>query len=68
MIVKAASDAEDGPSVTEIMILGSVPTSVAVGVPVSAPVVVLKLAQEGLFWMLKVRVDPLGPLAVGVKL
>ena len=40
---------------------------VVVGVPVSAPVVVLKVAQVGIFCTAKVAV-PLLTVAVGVKL
>jgi hypothetical protein len=39
-----------------------------VGVPVSAPVVALKLAQLGLFWIENVRVPPAGLVVVGPKL
>jgi hypothetical protein len=38
---------------TLMRMLLSVPTSEAVGVPESVPFVLLKLAQAGLFWMLK---------------
>jgi hypothetical protein len=44
------------------------PAFAAVGVPVKAPVVVLKFAQPGLFWMANVKVVPaFASLAVGVK-
>src|SRR6185295_8447185 len=46
--------------------LENVPTDA--GVPESLPVEVLKLAQEGLFWMLKVSALPSASLAVGWKL
>jgi len=46
--------------------LENVPTDA--GVPESLPVEVLKLAQDGLFWMLKVSVLPSASLAVGWKL
>ena len=38
------------------------------GVPESLPVEVLKVAQDGLFWMLKVSVSPSASLPVGWKL
>jgi hypothetical protein len=44
-----------------------VPTLELEGVPLRAPVVVLKLAQDGILTMLKESVRPEGPLAVGVK-
>lgn len=55
------------PSVTEMVMLESVPTSLLVGVPVSSPVKVLKLAHDGMFLMENVRVPPLGSETVGVK-
>ena len=45
-----------------------VPALAAAGVPVSWPLVVLKLAQEGLFKILNVSFAPPGLLTVGVKL
>ena len=47
VIEKAASETELVPSLTEMTMPELVPA--AVGVPVSAPVVLLKLAQEGAF-------------------
>jgi hypothetical protein len=44
-----------------------VPTSALLGVPVSAPVTVLKLAHAGLFAMEKPSVPPLGLVVVGTK-
>ena len=38
------------------------------GVPESVPVEVLKLAQDGLFWIVKVSVSPSASLPVGWKL
>jgi hypothetical protein len=43
-----------------------VPTLVAAGVPESLPVAVLKVAHDGLFWMLKAAVLPV-LVSVGVK-
>ena len=65
VIAKPGSDAVDVPSETLITMLLYVPA--AVGVPLSAPVVVLKLAQLGLFWMLKLSVAPAAALVVGVN-
>ena len=65
---KGASDARATPSLTLITMFGKLPTFVPAGVPESRPVAGLKLAQEGLPEIEKVRVWPLGPLAVGVKL
>ena len=48
-IVKEGSDAVACPSVTEIVIRAEVPTLAVVGVPERRPLVVLKLAQLGLF-------------------
>jgi hypothetical protein len=45
-----------------------VPVSVDLGLPESWPVEVLKLAQEGEFWMANVIAPPSVSLAVGVKL
>jgi len=45
----------------------NVPTLELEGVPLTAPVDVLKAAQEGRFCTLNVSVSPAGPLAVGVK-
>ena len=56
-------------SVTEITMSEVMPTSELMGVPVSAPVEVLKLAQLGLLVMLNVRLSPVSTSeAVGVKL
>jgi hypothetical protein len=67
VIANAVSDAFNVPSPTLIAMPLVAPTSPAAGVPVSAPVLVLKLAQAGLFVMLNVRVSPSGSLAVGVN-
>jgi hypothetical protein len=63
--VNEASDAEREPSDTLIFTPDVVP--VELGVPLSFPVDVLKLAQEGLFAMENVSVLPSGSLAVGVN-
>jgi len=61
------NDAESVPSVTLMTMLASVPTSPVPGVPDSWPVVVLKAAQVGLFWIENVSAFPAGSLAVGVN-
>jgi len=66
-MLNADSEADWVPSLTLITMFENVPTSELAGVPVRAPVELLNLAQEGMFWMLKLSVIPLGPLAVGVK-
>jgi hypothetical protein len=45
-----------------------IPVSVALGLPDSWPVVALKLAQVGAFWIENVSLPPSESLAVGVKL
>jgi hypothetical protein len=65
-IENAGSDAVACPSLTPIAMFANVPA--AVGVPWSCPVVVLKVAQVGLFATLNVSVVPAsGSLAVGVN-
>ncbi len=67
--LKAAKFVVAVPSDTLMTIPLVVPTSALVGVPVKAPVLVLKLAQVGLLAMLKVKVVPRSSsFAVGVKL
>lgn len=66
-MLNAGRAAEAEPSLTLMTMLANVPTSELVGVPLSLPVLVLKVAQEGMFWMLKLSVAPDGPVAVGVK-
>jgi len=56
------------PSLAAMTILGYVPASGALGVPESSPVARPKLAQAGLFWMLKLRGVPVGLATVGRKL
>ena len=65
VIVNTGSETVSLVSVTEMMMLEYVP---AVAVPVSWPVVVLNVAQLGLFWMLYVSVSPSASAAVGLKL
>ena len=67
VIAKAGREADAVPSLTPITIPEVVPTSAAAGVPLSCPLAVLKLAQEGLFVMEKVRLLPDGSVAVGVN-
>ena len=64
-MLNAGNEALSLPSLTLMMILLKVPA--AVGVPDSCPVVVLKLAQAGLFLIEKVSGLPSGSLAVGVN-
>lgn len=56
VISKLASEVLVIPSLTLIIMLLVVPISMLLGVPVSAPVLVLKLAQSGLFVILNVSV------------
>ena len=63
----ADSAADALPSLTLITTPEVVPTSPAPGVPLSCPLPVLKLAQEGLLMIEKVRVLPDGSVVVGVK-
>lgn len=65
--VKGASEALAAPSLTLITILLELPTLAVFGVPASVPVLVLKLAHDGLPDIENLRVYPLGPFAVGVK-
>src|SRR6185437_3711855 len=67
VIVNAASAALVVPSLTVITMPASVPTSPLAGVPLSCPLAMLKLAQLGLFWILKLSVLPLESLALGVN-
>jgi len=55
------------PSLTLMTMLVYVPKFAALGVPVSAPLAALKLAQTGLPVMAKTSRRPLGSLAVGWK-
>ena len=67
-IAKAAKAILAAPSVTLITMSVVVPTSLLSGVPVRAPVLVLKVAQSGLLVILKVSVSPSTSAAAGVKL
>ncbi len=65
VMLKAAREAVVVPSDTLMMMLLEVPA--AEGVPLNTPVAVLKDAQVGGFWTLKVSVAPVPPVAVGVN-
>src|SRR5262245_20012570 len=67
LIVNAGSETDALPSLTLMTTFEYVPTCAAVGVPVSRPFDVLKVAQAGLFWMLNVSVSLFASLAVGVN-
>jgi len=67
VIANAGNDADALPSLTLITIPEVVPTSAAVGVPLSCPVAVLKLVQGGWLVIENVRVLPDGTVVVGVK-
>ena len=64
-IENAGSAVLTRPSLTLMMMLPKVP--VAVGVPLKRPVVVLKVAQAGRFWMAKPRELPSVSAATGWK-
>ena len=66
-IEKAGSDTDAVPSLTLIRMFAYVPTWADVGAPDRRPVLVLKDAQLGRFWMLNPNVLPSGSLAAGVK-
>lgn len=66
MMLKAPNEVVALPSLTLMMMLLWVP--VAVGVPASVPVEVEKVAQLGLFWILKPNESPFTSLATGRKL
>ena len=57
-MLNAGRDAVVTPSVTEMIIPEVVPTSAAVGVPLSCPVVGLNVAHVGLLTMENVRLVP----------
>jgi hypothetical protein len=68
VIEKTAKDAVSfDVSITLIAISSKDPTSLLLGIPVSPPVEILKLAQEGLFSILKVRLSFSASLTVGVN-
>ena len=54
-------------SLTSMVIIPVMPTLASVGVPVSAPVDLLKVAQAGTLVALKVSASPSGSPAVGVN-
>lgn len=64
---KAASAALSLPSDTVIVISPDVPTFAAAGVPVTAPVLALKLAQAGRPEAVKLSGSPSASLALGVN-
>jgi hypothetical protein len=66
-MVNGAREALLLPSLAAMTISPDVPTSPAVGVPVNAPVVVLKLAQAGWPVIEKVTVPVLAADTVGLK-
>ena len=55
------------PSLTRISMFAYVPTCATVGVPVSCPVTLLKVAHDGRLMMPKRTGSPLPSLAVGTK-
>jgi hypothetical protein len=63
VIVKADSDFDLRPSLTEMRMFENVPA--AVGVPLSRPVLLLKLAQAGRLLTANVSVRPSGSVAKG---
>jgi hypothetical protein len=66
-MVNAGSAAELADVLASITMFLSAPTSAATGVPESKPLLLLKVAQAGLFWMLKLTVWPLAALTVGTN-
>ena len=62
-----ASDADWLPSLTVIVMLLKVPTFVAAGVPVNAPVDELNVAHAGRLVTVNVSVEVVGPVAFGVN-
>jgi len=67
VMLNGASDADAWPSLSLIPMFEIVPTLELEGVPLTVPVAMLNVAQEGRFWTEKPRVVPDGPLALGVK-
>jgi hypothetical protein len=65
VIENAGSEALAAPSATLIRMPAVVPTFAAAGVPDSCPVVLLKVAHDGLFTMENVRVPPAASEALG---
>ena len=66
-ILNAGSAMLEGPSLTLISMFAYVPTSVVAGVPLSSPVLLLKVAHEGWLMIEKVSVMPPGFVVVGVN-
>jgi hypothetical protein len=66
-IVNGARDADAVPLLTDIVMLGNVPTLLEIGVPASCPVVALNDAQGGAFVTENVSVPPLGLDTAGVN-
>ncbi len=67
-IAKAGKVALVVPSLTAMAMFEYVPTLAAVGVPDNSPVALLKVAQLGAFFTLKLSTVPLGSVVAGVKL
>jgi hypothetical protein len=67
-IEKMGSETEVMPSVAAMMIFAYSPASAALGIPESSPVSTPKVAQAGLFWMLKISEVPAGLTELGRKL
>jgi hypothetical protein len=67
-MLKALRDTVVSPPVTLIRMLANVPTLAVVGVPESAPVLVLKVAHAGILTIEKLKLSPLGAVTTGVKL
>ncbi len=58
----------EAPSLTLITIFGSLPASLAEGVPLKRPVAAAKAAHVGAFCIENVRVAPAASVVVGVKM
>jgi hypothetical protein len=67
-MLNAGSAAVAVPSAAVMTMFIVIPVSVALGLPNSWPVVVLKLAQAGAFLIENASLPPSESLAVGVKL
>src|SRR5688572_4968411 len=67
VIENGASESVSLVSLTEITMLEYTPAAAACGVPVKRPVLLLKVAQLGMFWMLYVSVSLSASEAVGWK-
>jgi hypothetical protein len=65
VIENEGNDLVELPSLTRITMPDVVPTFAAAGVPLNRPVVVLNIAQTGLFWMLNLSGSLSASLAVG---